>query len=111
MNTRRLTLLRKLVDRHNATERECGKHQVYSDGYERAMTQLGKFLSDLPELIQQISWLQDYQVDGALRLPGEADPGLQQETEPFEEYLVLGFLRGKRVDDLVAEIFEVDEDD
>ena len=52
------------------------------------MTQLGKFLSDLPELIQQISWLQDYQIDGALRLPGEEDPGLQQETEPFEEYLV-----------------------
>ena len=111
MNTSRLALLRKLVDGHNAAERECGKHQVYSDGYERAMAQLGQFISGLPELIQQISWLQDYQADGALRLPSEADRGLQQETEPFEEYLVLGFLRGKRVDDLVAEIFEVDEDD
>jgi len=49
-------------------------------------------------------------LDGALRLPSEADPGLQQETEPFEEYLVLGFLRGKCVDDLIAEFFEADED-
>ena len=31
--------------------------------------------------------------------------------EPFEEYLVLGFLRGKCVDDLIAEFFEADEED
>ena len=110
MNTSRLALLRKLVDGHNAAERECGKHQVHSEGYERAMAQLGQFISGLPGLIQQISWLQEYQADGALRLPSEADPGLQQETEPFEEYLVLGFLRGKCVDDLIAEFFEADED-
>jgi len=55
MNTSRLALLRKLVDGHNAAERECGKHQVYSDGYERAMAQLGQFISGLPGLIQQIS--------------------------------------------------------
>ena len=84
MNTSRLALLRKLVDGHNAAERECGKHQVYSDGYERAMAQLGQFISGLPELIQQISWLQDYQADGALRLPSEADRGCSRRPNPLK---------------------------
>ena len=74
------------------------------------MGRLGWFISGLPELIQRIPWLKNYQAAASLQLPSEPDPELGLDVEPFEECLVLGFLRGKSVDDMVTELYEIEEE-
>lgn len=111
MTTSRLNLLTKLINRHNSIERECGRHRVCSDEYERATAQLGWFLSYLPELIQQVPWLLDYHMEAGFRVPSEVGPRLHEEAKPFEEYLILGFLRGQSVDEMVTEFYELEEED
>jgi hypothetical protein len=50
-------------------------------------------------------------MEAGFRVPSEVDPRLHEEAKPFEEYLILGFLRGQSVDEMVTEFYELEEED
>lgn len=49
-------------------------------------------------------------MEAGFRVPSEVVSRLHEEAKPFEEYLILGFLRGQSVDEMVTDFYELEED-
>lgn len=92
--TTRLELIKRIILKQEATPPEKTEY----------------WLEELQSLSRQISWITPLLHEGKLQLQGPTDRVLYREPEATEEYLLLGFLRGASVFDLVEDL-AVNEDE
>lgn len=107
----RLELIKRIVSKHEELEKLAGKVPVHTAAYEAHMSQLGSHLAEQNALCRHLGWLQDISRNGIIQMPDTPLRLLYKEAEPFEEFIILGFLRGQSVEDMASDFYEDREDD
>ena len=93
--TTRLELIKRIILKQEATPPEKMEY----------------WFEELQSLSHQISWITPLLHEGKLQLQGPTDRLLYREPEPTEEFLLLGFLRGASVFDLVEDLALNEDED